>query len=152
MLLREFVRNKFEDKEVKPNSWNSTFFPSDRDINNHIYAAVKKMKLDQLDQGNLEKLIKIWKDEDPARMFYLRTITKTITKEEKKENVAKSEDVAANEESFLYVHQEKWQRDLMKKYGHDLCFMDATHKTTKYSLPLFFVCVKTNAGYQIVGK
>ena len=28
--------------------------------------------------------------------------------------------------------------------------MDATYKTTKYSLPLFFLCVKTNVNYTVV--
>ena len=30
--------------------------------------------------------------------------------------------------------------------------LDATYKTTKYSLPLFFVVVKTNVDYQIVSS
>ena len=30
--------------------------------------------------------------------------------------------------------------------------LDATYKTTRYSLPLFFVVVKTNVDYQIVGS
>jgi len=28
--------------------------------------------------------------------------------------------------------------------------MDATYKTTKYSIPLFFVCVNTNVSYSVV--
>ena len=30
--------------------------------------------------------------------------------------------------------------------------MDATYKTTKYSIPLFFVCVKTNVSYSVVAE
>ena len=30
--------------------------------------------------------------------------------------------------------------------------MDATHKTTKYDLPLFFLCVRTNTRYIIVAE
>lgn len=30
--------------------------------------------------------------------------------------------------------------------------MDATYKTTKYSLPLFFLCVHTNIGYKVVAE
>ena len=29
--------------------------------------------------------------------------------------------------------------------------MDATYKTTKYELALFFIAVKTNVGYSVVG-
>lgn len=49
--------------------------------------------------------------------------------------------------SFLFVHQEYWQQKLLLKYGNDLALLDATYKTTQYSLPLFFLCVRTNCGY-----
>ena len=50
--------------------------------------------------------------------------------------------------SFVWVHQ---QKDLFK-YGNTICLIDATHKTTKYELPLFFVCVRTNVGYSVVSE
>ena len=30
--------------------------------------------------------------------------------------------------------------------------MDATYKTTRYAIPLFFVCVQTNVGYKVVAE
>ncbi len=54
------------------------------------------------------------------------------------------------EQSLLYVHQEPWQQTLMVKYGNTISLMDATYKTTKYELALFFVAVKTNVGYTAV--
>ena len=33
-----------------------------------------------------------------------------------------------------------------------LCLMDAMYKTTRYDLPLFFICVRTNAGYCVVAE
>ena len=56
------------------------------------------------------------------------------------------------QQKLLYVHQESWQRNLLQKYGNNICLVDATYKTTKYLLPLFFVIVNTNAGYKIAGK
>ena len=53
-------------------------------------------------------------------------------------------------ESLLYIHQEKWQQVLLLKYGNTMSLIDTTYKTTKYELPLFFICVKTNIGYSIV--
>ena len=47
---------------------------------------------------------------------------------------------------LLLVHQMAWQRRLLLQYGQDICLLDATNKTSKYALPLFFVCVKTNVG------
>jgi len=52
-------------------------------------------------------------------------------------------------QSMLFVHQLAWQKNLLLRYGQDICLLDATYKTCKYALPLFFVCVKTNVGYQV---
>ena len=52
--------------------------------------------------------------------------------------------------SFLFVCQSKWQKYLRQRYGSELILLDATYKTTRYSLPLFFLTVKTNVDYQIV--
>ena len=30
--------------------------------------------------------------------------------------------------------------------------MDATHKTTKYAIPLFFICVTTNVDYKVIAE
>ena len=38
----------------------------------------------------------------------------------------------------------------MQKYGNSICLLDATYKTTKYVVLLFFVAVKTNVDYQVV--
>ena len=57
-----------------------------------------------------------------------------------------------NSENFLFVHQEQWQRKLLLRYGNDLALLDATYKTTKYAMPLFFLCVNTNVGYKVVAE
>ena len=53
---------------------------------------------------------------------------------------------------MLFVHQTKVQRRLLGRYGNSICLLDATYKTTKYLLPLFFVVVKTNVNYQVVAS
>ena len=52
--------------------------------------------------------------------------------------------------SFLFVCQSKWRKCLLQRYGSELILLDATYKTARYSLPLFFLTVKTNVDYQIV--
>lgn len=52
---------------------------------------------------------------------------------------------------FLYVHQTGWQKQLLMRYGNEICLLDATYRTTKYSLPLYFLCVQTNVNYMTVG-
>ena len=52
--------------------------------------------------------------------------------------------------SLLLLYQSKLQMDLIKRYGNELILLNATYKTARYALPLFFMAVKTNADYQIV--
>ena len=52
----------------------------------------------------------------------------------------------------MFVHQEEWQQRLLLRYGSDLVLMDVTYKTTKYAIPLFFICVHTNVGYKVVAE
>ena len=55
-----------------------------------------------------------------------------------------------NEQTFLFIHQTEEQKKLLSKYGGELCLLDATHRTTKYALFLFFIVVKTNVDYQVL--
>ena len=57
-----------------------------------------------------------------------------------------------HETRLLFVHQTKFQKRMLKRYGNSICLLDATYKTTKYSLQLFFVVVKTNVNYQVVAS
>lgn len=50
------------------------------------------------------------------------------------------------DDNFLFVAQTKEQQHLLQLYG-DTILVDATYKTTKYSLPLFLLVVWTNSGY-----
>ena len=53
---------------------------------------------------------------------------------------------------FLFVHQSANQKGILEKHWHEIYLLDATYKTTKYSIPLFFLAVKTNVDYQIAGS
>ena len=54
--------------------------------------------------------------------------------------------------SILFAYQSKWQMDLIKRYGNKMKLLDATYKTTRYTLPLMFIVIKTNVDYQIVAS
>ena len=58
----------------------------------------------------------------------------------------------ATESKLLFIHQSANQRSILQKYGNHIALLDATYKTTKYSIPLFFVAVKTNVKYMVVGS
>ena len=53
---------------------------------------------------------------------------------------------------MLFVHQSKWQAQILQKYGNEICLLDATYKTSKFDIPLFSLCVQTNCGYVVVGS
>lgn len=48
------------------------------------------------------------------------------------------------------VYQAKWMQRLLTRYGNDMVLIDATYKTTRFALPLFFIVVKTNVDHQVV--
>ena len=50
------------------------------------------------------------------------------------------------------MHQENWQQQILEKYGNIIAMIDATYKTTRYDLALFFVCVRTNVGYMVIAE
>lgn len=45
------------------------------------------------------------------------------------------------------MHQTPWQKRLLSLYGNEIALLDATYRTTRYSLPLYFLCVPTNVNY-----
>ena len=53
---------------------------------------------------------------------------------------------------LLWIHQSKWQQELLARYGNTISLIDATYKTTKYMTLLCFLCVKTNVGYSVVAE
>ena len=60
--------------------------------------------------------------------------------------------VLPTQNRLLFVHQTSLQQSLIQKYGNHICLLDATYKTTRYAIPLFFLVVKTNSDYQVVGS
>lgn len=63
-------------------------------------------------------------------------------------------DTCSDQQStdLLIVHQTHWQRKPLQKYGNEISLLDATYQTSRYALPLFFLCVKTNVNYCVVAR
>ncbi|RXN13935.1 calcium-responsive transcription factor-like protein [Labeo rohita] len=62
-----------------------------------------------------------------------------------------TEEITSSQETFLFIHQNAQQQELLKRYG-DMVLLDATYRTTKYALPLFLLVVRTNVGYKPIAK
>ena len=50
------------------------------------------------------------------------------------------------------MHQRANQKHLLHRYSNEICLLDGNYKTTKYSITLFFLAVKANVDYQVVGS
>ena len=56
----------------------------------------------------------------------------------------------AQHQDYCWYIKPSGKKRLLVLYGNDVCFLDATYKTTRYALPLFLICVRTNAGYCVI--
>ncbi|XP_041373785.1 uncharacterized protein LOC121386837, partial [Gigantopelta aegis] len=153
-----FVAKDLFLNKIKPKKNNRRFYPHINDIRNHMYLATMELRHSKIDQNDLEAKIQIWKDHNPDDHYFFRPCVGSYTSQFEQTNVevdnifdniaAKNNDHSNN---LLFVHQTHWQQHLLNKYGNEICLLDATYKTMRYALPLFFVCVKTNVDYKVVG-
>ena len=151
-LLRHYTRNtlaKHLGIQVTPN--NRALFPTDIDVRNHVATAKKALEFSKLDPENLRLKIDSWEKASSDTKFFFRPYIRTSsTKDdsamqthEKKAGSANYRGNTADHEglhivgsdegcqqTMLYVHQEKWQRELLQKYGKTIGMIDATCKTT----------------------
>ena len=147
---------------MAPQLTNRRFFPSKATIPNHIYKSVTKDRFSKIDQEDLKK-VELWKEVSPDDSFEFHPYATYATEEESPQRTddgadgqSDSEDdeqiVRTSTKGLLFVHQTRDQKRLLERYGNEICMLDATYKTTRHSVPLFFVVVKTNVDYQIVGS
>ena len=163
-FLKIYLRNDLFDNQNLPDVRNRRYFPSIPTIRAHMVAAKRKMQLSLIDQEALLEKIKIWKQEDPSVKIFFRPKSndkkeednpKVSDDESEDDDMEDEQEMTFNKgdstQSLLFVYQAEWQRHLFQRYGGEMLLLDATYKTTRYVLPLFFIVVKTNVDYQIVG-
>ena len=131
-------------------------------IRSHIFKWAIKERYSKIDQEDLQKKVEIWKGGSPDENFEFHPYATYSEEEKRPENGDEGFDTESEQEDeemvktsgkgLLFVHQTRDQRRLLERYGNELSMLDATYKTTRYSLPLFFLVVKTNVDYQIVGS
>ncbi|XP_052098734.1 uncharacterized protein LOC127733410 [Mytilus californianus] len=130
MLLDTFVRKELFAGQRSPSWTNRRFFPSQKDVSNLIYSTRLRAVKSKFDQENLVGCVEEWRRENPDDLI----------------DFSPSDDTSR----LLFIYQSRQQRRLLQRYGNEICFLDATYRTTKYSVPLFFLCVKTNMDYAVV--
>lgn len=147
--LKHYVNEILCAKTTKPDPDDRAYYPVIRDIRNHIYKAKKAFDLSKFDQENLKMKIESWEKNGNQSKFYFRPFV--MSEDEQVDGV---DNGLEYKQSLLWVHQSEWQRDILAKYGKTMTMtlMDATYKTTKYDIPLFFLTVRTNAGYMVAAE
>ena len=123
--------------QKKPIKSSRRYYPSRQDLRIHIARAISASKYCGDDQESLKRKVDQWFRESPTSKFYIRT---------------RDDDMNGNESKFMFVHQEERQQRLLLRYGSELVLMDAIYKTTRYPIPLFFICVHTKVGYKLVAE
>ena len=132
-----------------PNKDDRAYYPTNADLSNHIYKAKAAFQLSKLDQKNLAMKVDEWKKNNQGVNIYFRAYKKI---EKGSCEGDGREDVSEFEQPLLWIHQEAWQQELMLNYGNIMTLIDATYKTTRYELPLFFLSAKTNVGYSVIAE
>ena len=172
--LRKYVLDHCSDK-VNPLPDDRSYYPTNKDIINCVHANLSETKYSNFDQVQLEQLVDKWKKSCmTGTKYFFRQCTVEATgavtppampcKKKPLDAFVEDDDTddddggqsdcdgegssdSSEGSTFLFVHQEQWQRQLLCKYGNTLALLDATYKTTKYQLPLFLLCVRTNCCY-----
>ena len=172
-LLRHYVVHDLcKDEPSDPND--RAYFPMDVDIKNHIYMAKRSLQLSCLDQENARLKIEEWKKTEKESTHFFRPYIRkdamnetaqptqclhSVEEENKRyigndgidDTIAIADD-GTYDQPLLWVYQTDWQKELLARYGNFISLIDATYKTTRYELALFFICVRTNVGYSVVAE
>ncbi|KAK2558637.1 hypothetical protein P5673_018830 [Acropora cervicornis] len=137
-----------------------------------MYRATIKNRISRIDQANVQMKINEWSKVYNEDSFFFRSHSdqeeekvhaNDLGERESSINVTKLEDeldeevLLTNEwgeqnKKLVFVHQTALQQWPLRLYGNHICLLDTTYKTTRYALPLFFLAVKTNVNYQVVGS
>ena len=153
--LSMYVKNDMFGGINLPPKTNKRYYPRIRAIRNHIFFERKKLKKSLIDQEALLEKVDEWKRENPTNSIYFRPKCSSSTGDKTDENSECETNVKrkskSSQNSLLFVYQEPWQKRLLLRYGNELVLLDATYRTTRYALALFFLVVKTNIDYQVAG-
>lgn len=142
-------RSLFSDKPL-PCKFNRRYYPLRRDYNNIVYRARLALMHSRLDQQNLVHKINGWEEASPNDSFFFRPYVSNTNSHNSLSG--ECDDVTVSGDAgrgLLLVYQSAWQKQMLAKYGF-MTLLDATYRTTRYALPVFFLCVRTNVDYIVV--
>jgi len=161
--ITHYVRSELFDGRDLPAATDRRYFPTSVDFRNYIYRARTAKLHSTIDQVNLQANIDNWRQASPTDLFHFRHY---VSDDNVCDTAAQNTGVddyddddsdvpltsAQSRKGLLFCHQTQWQQHLLCRYGHEVCLLDTTYKTSRYALPLFFVCVRTNVNYSVVAS
>jgi hypothetical protein len=166
------VINELSDEYVRytmgvTDSLDKRFYPDRRTIRNIVMSVKQRNGWTAFDLPNADRYLDSWFCSNPMtnqeqlkherrkndNLFY-RLRTKPIVLDdsviEDDANKSASNPELSSDEQLLIVFQSSDMANLYRMYGHSGILMDATYRTCMYTLPLYFIVVRTNIGYQPV--
>lgn len=158
--IMEFLEEYVEKDLGQKDRLDRRFWPDKRTIRNIIWSVKLKERWSVVDVENTEKFLKDWPRKEDK--YYFRRCSKPEECDVEVSGANSPDDdgdidyITADpkdpltKDQLLFVYQSTEMRELYRRYGHSGILMDATYRTCKYALPLFFIVVLTNCGYQPV--
>ncbi|CAH1248770.1 Hypp8400 [Branchiostoma lanceolatum] len=134
--INTFVKDELLRGQQPPPLTRRHYNPTDQEIRNILSKTKRQTRNSEDDQVNLQILTSRWAAESGCCIKYRSSQVQedgTTTK-------------------FLFCYQTHWQQRLLHIYGQQMCLLDATYRTCRYSMPLFFLCVRTNVCYVVIGS
>lgn len=80
----------------------------------HI-SGLSEKSLSKTDQENLEKKIKIWRQDKPQDSFYFKPCTLSSSPINAESNNDKTDETCVQDD-LLFAHQTAWQKNIMIHY------------------------------------
>ncbi|KAI8506623.1 hypothetical protein Bbelb_160500 [Branchiostoma belcheri] len=133
--INTFVKDELLRGQPLPPLTRRRYHPTDKDIRNILSKGKKHTRNSEDDQVNLQTLTTRWATESCCHIKFRASQLQ--------------EDGSSTK--LLFCYQTHWQQRLLHMYGGQMCLLDATYRTCRYSIPLFFLCVRTNVCYAVVG-
>ena len=163
-----FVEENLVKPGEAPDFYRRRFTPSRKKLRNLILSVKLKLQYSQVDQENVEHLADKWKNWghlafEPLKQKFaeedIKDFSKKVGDEDDVDEVDDLEfhemikrlSTGSVEGKMVFCYQSTKMQRLYRRYAPSLIALDATYKTTKYALLLFFLVVRTNVNFQVVG-
>lgn len=134
--LKLFVKFQMFAGRTPPDMNNRRFYPTKTDIRNHMYRATQSQRFSKIDQKDLKCKLEGWQREYSDDSFFFRPCTEpddgandvvmrcTFDSEDDDftcipdeiEVTGTDKESRDTSTSFLFVHQAKWQKDMLLRY------------------------------------